>query len=203
MEKTAPSAKGEGSMKGILFKPEMIKAILEGRKTVTRRIITPQPKQDLIKHINSKWWISGLTEDSYEKVHIPRYLPGEVVYIKEAIEIRDRLIFYPDRTTRKMPANVCEYAQAYHKMFMPAWAARYFIQIEDVRAERLQEITEEEAIKEGIHQYTFAKGALWKEPPDVRWAYIKLWDTINKPPHDWAANPWVWVYAFQKSESKE
>ena len=67
-------------------------------------------------------------------------------------------------------------------LFMPEWAARYFEKITDIRAERLQEITWEDVLAEGIAQYTFARGCCSDNPPDPRWKFIELWDSINAKP---------------------
>ncbi len=165
------------NMKGILFKPDMIKAIIEGRKTQTRRVIKPQP-------------FLGDKFQNYEPlVGKPRYQVGEVVYIKEAgvWDERVRLFAYkanmPDLTAKWQSPR-----------FMPAWAARYFIQITDVRAERLQEITEEDAIAEGCPSALVTLATV----PMVEW-YKHLWDSIN-PKYPWSSNPWVWVISFKKVE---
>jgi hypothetical protein len=75
-------------------------------------------------------------------------------------------------------------------MFMPAWAARYFIRITDVRAGRLNEITDVEARREGIPNSAYAVNGIT--------SFKRLWDSINKSPFDWEANPWVWVYSFER-----
>jgi len=83
-------------------------------------------------------------------------------------------------------------------LFMPEWAARYFIKITDIRAERLQEITEEDAEAEGL---ILTKSG-WKTDYIVSSATEKfaiLWNSINKD-YPWESNPFVFVYSFKKAE---
>lgn len=184
-------------MKGILFKPEMNKAIREGRKTVTRRLMklangeqvacyTTDGRPDL-----TEWALADLDGDPIDKPFPKcRYLPGETVYVKEAWAL-----FNND------PAGEVLYrldfgrgeGDEYHwhsPMFLPEKYARTFLLIKDVRPERLREISDADAIAEGI--YLGSHTCL-----DARIVYADLWDSINKPPHDWAANPWVWRIEFE------
>ena len=158
----------------------------------------------------------------------PRYQVGEVVYIKEAYgdlgwfdkgiithKLTDKKgiehdIIYPsdnpDFEWRGDSGGV-EYRKdgserSYWKspMMMPEWAARYFIKITDIRAERLQEITEEDARAEGVKLlgYTTQFGRLLGKNT-YRWSFEQLWDSIN-PKYPWESNPWVFVYSFKKAE---
>ncbi|MGA2669984.1 MAG: hypothetical protein ABSF21_00985 [Dehalococcoidia bacterium] len=175
-------------MKGIMFKPDMIQAIIEGRKTQTRRVIKPQPKTDLIKHANSPYWISGLTDDSYERVHIPRYQVGETVYIKEKIQQDGELAVYAsDRQPVMFYRSLNRLHWRWQKPYLssralPEEAARYFIVITDVRAERLQEITLADVIKEGFGDATI---------DEFNKEFLKLNPQIGE------VNPWVFVYTFR------
>jgi len=186
-------------MKGMIFKPESIQAIIEGRKIQTRRVIKPQPKPDLIKHANSPYWISGLADDSYEKVNIPRYQVGEVVYIKEAYwkDSEGNLFDYAlDAPTQAIP----DFCKLMSPLFMPEWAARYFIEITDVRAERLQEINRnrhDEVLKEG-YPFGYDVTQLNEHPINT---FARYWNSINKD-YPFESNPWVWVYTFRLKEEK-
>lgn len=206
-------------MKGILFKPDMHLAIREGRKTVTRRLHG-------LKEINQepeKWFSLAVAQDcpplkvgdfifQHEDYHCvgvkSRYQVGEVVFVQEAWAVEKRL----DHLTiselshaAEMPLffrldnskTLLEIGKWRSPLFMPAWAARDFIKITDVRTERLQEITPEDVIKEGIARYTFARGCASPNPPDPRWKFIELWDSTN-PQYPWASNPWAWRYEFKK-----
>jgi len=215
-------------MNGILFKPDMINAIVEGRKTQTRRL-------DGLGEINQEsngWeianWQYPMTpkfakgavlfvrypdegHDLQYRAVRPRYKVGEVVYIEETYMVDRQYDHLRPSEIPKIGRKVAiwYYADGNHyadkvgegagkvrsPLFMPAWVARYFIQITDVKLERLQEITDEDAIKEGISVVgrpelnDLSKGKF-------RHAYANLWDSEN-PKHPWASNDWVWVYTFK------
>ena len=82
---------------------------------------------------------------------------------------------------------------------MPHWASRLTLKVLRIRVESLQEITLEDVKAEGIGSFTFAKGVLSETPPDPRWKFIELWNSLNaKRGYGWAANPWVWVVEFRQ-----
>lgn len=196
-------------MKGILFKPEMIQAIRAGRKTVTRRIIKPQPP--IIYHspvwlIDKSWAFQKPNQGTPPFFAHSRYLSLETVYVKETWA--DMICLASTEKGKgkgesspiyKLDADSTELKilQGHWKspMMMPEWAARTFLLIEDVRPERLQEITENEALSEGIDRNGF-------DAPQAVWNYKNLWDSINKPPYDWKANPWVWRIQFKVKEKR-
>ena len=72
-----------------------------------------------------------------------------------------------------------------------------------LRSERLQDISRNDVVAEGIAQYTFAKGCLSDDPPDPRWAFIELWDSIHKKGERWADNPKVWVIGQAEFQWKD
>ncbi len=165
-------------MNGILFKPDMIKAIIEGRKTQTRRVINPQPT-----HFHYATTGQYPCRTDGEQIH-PRYQVGEVVYIKEAYYRMDCETMGFEKSIKWLSP-----------LFMPAKDARYFIRITDVRAVRLQEITPEDCISEGIST-SWMGSSLVASDGDLIRRYEILWDSINKK-NPWVTNPWVWVYTFK------
>jgi len=212
-------------MKGILFKPDMIKAIVEGRKTVTRRLIKEfnvplHPIAEVHQDGGGNWigWYpgeKGLAE--FTKLAYPkgegvksRYQVGEVVYIKEAwatekrfnllkpSEIRDSAsIWYASDGVGEWPIGL-DIGRLRSPMFLEKRFARYFIQITNVRAERLQEIPIKDAIAEGCPEgIPIPLHDKLQAPIVIHW-YANTWDSINKE-HPWASNPWVWRYEFQKA----
>jgi len=206
-------------MKSILFKPDMIKAIVSGTKTQTRRVIKPQPHNEKgvmrwqplkgidinMEHLNPS------LINSYAK-----YKVGEVVYIKEAYwqDQSGGLWDYKYDISRgeniEWPVTICG-GKAVSPLFMPAWAARYFITITDVWAERLREITEEDAIREGCQLIARTIQPLELKPiphftaPERPFThrdhFIGIWDSINND-YQWELNPFVWVYSFEKVDKR-
>lgn len=188
------------TMKGICFKEPLFHATVRGSKTQTRRIMKPQPDDGQI-------WSSILGLEMK-----PRYKKGELLYLKEPY-IDDLSM---DKTFYKFDkADFLEVQyKASHlfgtgvpptlwknKLFMPQSAARYFIKITDVRFERLQEITEEDCIKEGIEMnnipfegWYWMKGYYSTDSPIL--AYERLIDQINGK-GTWDSNPFVFVYDYE------
>lgn len=209
-------------MKGIMFRPEMHKAIAENRKTVTRRL-------DGLKEINkeSNAWSSFDVQEGIARFKNkwtnnlitvkPRYRVGEVVYIKETTCIecygRDGVkdaCYKTDEDGGESIEIDCNSAKWNSPMFMFAWAARYFIMITAVTPERLQEITEGEAMAEGwpYPQYkntgvllvgNLRTTGFGNVIPTARSWFKELWDSINKS-QKWDTNPFVWRYSFAKAD---
>jgi hypothetical protein len=81
---------------------------------------------------------------------------------------------------------------------MPRWASRINLEITDVRVERLQDITEDDAVAEGV-QYFITSGKMTRSEMSMRSAFADLWDSINfKRGYGWDTNPWVWVVEFKR-----
>ncbi len=206
-------------MNGILMKLEMNLAILEGRKTVTRRL-------DHLKEINQepdKWKCLGAPYGIYEFDNLdtgeritvkPRYHIGQVVFIREAwcsifrydemspFELPDDApIFYMQLLCQGNMNLEIPYGRVRSPLHLPARFARTFLQIVDVRAERLQEITPEDALAEGVNSaiepddIDFAQQSLYEM--DLLDKYKRLWDSIN-PDYPFKDNPWCFRYEFKK-----
>jgi len=195
-------------MKGILFKPDMIQAIVEGRKTQTRRVIKPQPRRiDDAFDGTWEWKEKGHYYDDltlYEELRSkPPYQVGETVYIKEKIwRIGEYAIYYSDSKPVMFVQSANRLKWRWQRQYLspihlPYEAARYFVLIEDVRAERLQEISEEDAWLEGFPLYTKAE-----HKSDylefARECFGEYWDSLNKD-YPWESNPWVFKYEFERN----
>lgn len=226
------------SIKPILFNTEMVKAILEGRKTVTRRGVKPQPPatSHVSKVKNDYGW--SFWEDNPEKHYMkPPYKTGDVLWVRETF--RD-LPITPDG---KMLNHVFYYYKAdgdlrpigwrdnwRPSIHMPKEAARIFLRVTDVRAERLQNITEDDVCAEGAepliqcpyeHPTYGPDGTLedmcWNTDCCGGCEYIGksygelfgelIWDSTIKPAdqptYGWEVNPWVWVIEFERCEKPE
>jgi len=210
-------------MKGICFQQSLFPKVVDGYKTKTRRIITcPKNAFGIQVSKNKKGQVTGVFAlDENERTVkpgtemewriSPRYKPGETVFLKEpyCIDLKGNIAYkYPPQNILLNFGNV----EWKNKLFMPKSAARYFIKINGVRVERLQDISEEDCMDEGI-TFEFkevAKPALGcvltatvcykngdgKEYESPREAFATLIDSINGK-GTWNSNPFVFAYEFE------
>lgn len=204
----------------ILFNMEMVRAILDGRKSCTRRIIKPQP-QGYFEVSEEPLYIYD-TDGKQGKI-TPPYQSGDVLYIRETWTEECEKYYYradydgdyldPCETlSGGYPASCrnhpgCDGCMATStrihwrpSIHMPKEAARIWLKVTDVRVERLQEITSEQIGREGVEvEYPHVLNG-----EEKRYAFSTLWDsTIKKSDIDrygWNANPWVWVIEFERCE---
>ena len=189
----------------ILFSAPMVRAILDGRKTQTRRVVKPQPSQELLDDYAQIRRERGVQKDDAEMLSeclpCPYGFPGDRLWVREtwARDDEDGALMYRADVGCDDDANAWERGRIegvsrYRwrpSIHMPRWASRITLEITDVRVERLQDIGEEDAEAEGIPRSDVS-------PPDMgRFAYQQLWESINGP-DSWAANPWVWVIGFKR-----
>lgn len=196
-------------IKPILFNTEMVKAILEGRKTVTRRVVKPQPDCEGVPHelaVRPGFWMTWVGDLD----QMP-YLPGDILWVRETWARYHEYFLYRagSRDTGFLLGQRGVSAKWKPSIHMPKEAARVFLRVTGVRVERLQDITEEQAQNEGCNG-TFcgsgeALGCGWDVTPQDEFA--ELWDSTIKPAdretYGWNANPWVWVIEFERCEKPE
>lgn len=216
-------------LKPILFNTDMVRAILEGRKTCTRRVIKNlivfNQEEETFSYKDKKSDIGykvGLTKD--EIVEYAPYQVGDILWVRETwtklyevdangftqwdkekiyyaadgdpdIELVDEDGFLKeDRCIKWKPS-----------IHMPKSLARIFLEVTSVRAERLQNITIEQILKEGVVQ-RFPKVNDRFTPDILRGGFIELWNSTvkrcEKHKYGWKANPWVWVIEFKRVEMK-
>jgi hypothetical protein len=200
----------------ILFSGEMVRAILEGRKTMTRRVV--KVNGDLPKTITDRSIVpyNGTGEQLQRALNFAGHKckygeVGDRLWVKET--------FFNSRNDDTMPtyyrADQFLYGPAdwqYHQcpwkpsIFMPRWASRITLEIVSVMVERLQDISEDEAKAEGIKQVTcgldetcFEYARNENAYSTAKQAFEALWKKINGA-ESWVANPWVWVIEFKKVE---
>lgn len=192
----------------ILFNMEMVRAILDGRKSCTRRIIKPQP-QGYFEVSEEPLYIYD-TDGKQGKI-TPPYQPGDILYVRETWKQAPNGYYYYEDWQRNNIADVTKWKPSIH---MPKKATRIWLKVMNVRVERLQEITDEQAKREGIQYDECPTGFTWKQETDMHNCYTTpigamqaLWNsTIKKPDldqHGWDANPWVWVIEFERCEKPE
>lgn len=187
-------------MKPILFNTEMVQAILDGRKTATRRVVKPQHLKALESPYR-KEHPEVSDKQVIEKLCAPPACTGDILYVRETWAVCElakngfiyRACFNQQNGDAEKSDAIFEWHPSIH---MPKEAARIFLRVTDVRVERLQEITDEGAGTEGVSRIG--------EP---RRQFAVLWETtIKKEAHTaygWAANPWVWVIEFERCEKPE
>lgn len=198
----------------ILFNSEMVRAILDGRKSCTRRIVKGFIPND------AKWGYTAFTPkgciscrgtfaDGYgEKFFKLPCEPSDILYVRETwSEGLERYIYRADYSdTEKFYRNGKEIEMKWKPSIrMPKEAARIWLKVTDVRVERLQEITEAGATKEGcVYDVEYALGNTAKGH------FIEIWNsTIKKSKksdrdrYGWNASPWVWVIEFERCEKPE
>jgi hypothetical protein len=220
--------------KPILFNSDMVRAVLEGRKTQTRRVVKPQPFIEDWEFCADKWQVSGneacavTCTDSKQTIKCPYGAVGDQLWVRESFWQRGRYHEpYPGAENDDYEwiwthGDEIKYAatdvlpngsyQEYHKrpsIFMFRKDSRIQLEITGVRVERVQDITAEDALAEGIEN-VWDKGDnstyTTDELLDMYHVFRKLWDSINGNPRkdgvdtSWAANPWVWVVEFKKIE---
>lgn len=199
-------------MKPILFNTENVRALLEGRKTVTRRVVKPQPEDRPVLMSKDSCWPGYFAIQGTEKVIRPPYQTDDILWVRETWNCLP--IPEPLRGTSKTYWYKADGAEPEDKWrspyHMPLEAARIFLRVTDVRVERLQEITAEGALDEGTDvkfpepkpSYISLAYTEMRLKPAARQSFSKLWDSNIKPKdldtYGWEANPFVWVIEFER-----
>ena len=196
----------------ILFNSEMVRAILDERKSCTRRLVKPEPQGYF--EVNEEPLYIYDTDGNQGKI-TPPYHPGDILYVRETWGEGYEDGTYIYKASDKL-ANHPMFKESskllYHpSIHMPKEAARIWLKVTDVRVERLQECGEGWCIdieKEGI---VTPQDAILYISDDafhsaLRMEFQKIWDsTIKKSDIDrygWKANPWVWVIEFERCDKE-
>lgn len=195
----------------ILFSGPMVRAIIEGRKTQTRRVVKARHFPKLEK------FLGGLLDGKWNLIPLPYGKPGDRLWVRETWCLKedpynaegnhDKTCVHYRADGYKVRAVDGDGFQLWNKdnseaspwrpsIHMPRWASRITLEITSVRVERLQDISIDDAIAEGVFQGF--------DPPDghgfrseARNLYRELWESINGP-GSWDANPFVWVIEFKR-----
>lgn len=216
----------------ILFKGRLVRAILEGRKTVTRRVVTRQHATEAFHAAALNIGVAAALDTMPDDVRRPYGVAGDRLWVRET--------WYDDFGRKPGEAHALnvernedggvegiEYRATHAcaafeagcpcnpdgdgkrsvwrpSIFMPRWASRLLLEVASVRVERLRDITEEDARAEGVEPVDGA----WRGDGDVypaaRGAFRSLWDSINAARgYGWDANPWVWRIEFARIAPRE
>lgn len=212
----------------ILFNGDMVQEILEGRKTVTRRVIKPQFEISLegteyeCSHENGFWDMGGnewacrqcgygvIPMRGGSWIHAP-YCAGDILYVRETWHKYKKRVGKGENTYMAefygYKASVANSEDASEKwrpsIHMPKEAARIWLKVTDVRVERLQKITLDQIEKEGVKtEFPHVLNGQEKQ-----YAFSQLWDStvdkLNIDRYGWTANPWVWVIEFERCGKPE
>lgn len=206
-------------MKPILFNTEMVRAILDGRKTVTRRPVKPKPAGDGSKPepltTRPGYWNTWGDDFAYRQ----SYHPGDILYVRETWRVVDwldavslkfeyaadgRISDFIDFTNERLKKfqKYINRKKWCPNIFMPREAARIFLRVTDVLVEKLWDITDAAARAEGVgaSNVVYYNGVL-------RCKFADAWNSTLKkkdlPIYGWEANPWVWVIEFEKISKEE
>jgi hypothetical protein len=226
------------SDKGIIFSAPMVRALLAGRKTQTRRLLNPQPPTvEAVRSLSGsgyhwfarkpddrKWSVAGpvwavrpLTGEHLPKLNVP-YAVGDRLYVREAhsirgvftdvVEVGYRASENASHTefVEQIPVALAAGAKVTWPRYrpsihMPRWASRITLPATGVRVQRLQDISEADAIAEGLE---WVVPGMWSVAPnlpiigyDPRKVYSELWDTLHtKAGERWGDNPWIVAVTF-------
>lgn len=213
----------------IIFTGPMVRAILEGRKTQTRRVIKDQPPPtmtDCVCYLNNdRWCFTGPQRDAESNplpseqweggwpdcgpdFRCPYGVPGERLWVREGVITHasiPQVVGYV--------ADGCKRTEEWEKFrssrFMPRWASRITLEIAEVRVQRLRDIGEEDAKEEGaIFHDGYAVGHSGYRHDidsgyvyvDARTSFANFWDSLNaKRGYGWESNPWVWAITFRRT----
>ena len=199
-------------MKPILFNTDMVRAILEGRKTCTRRVVK-KDKVDAVLSSPARMENPDIPDDRFIKCLCTAPCEiGDILYVRETwnkVKLASESDWhYEYRASCENPAYfsngfMAEWRPSIH---MPKEAARLFLRVTDVRVERLQDITEDGARSEGCFHGPLLDGCDDFMVPAL-YSFQSAWDsTVKKTDRDtygWEANPWVWVIEFNRCEKQE
>lgn len=179
--------------RAILFSGPMVRAILAGTKTQTRRLLRPQPPEALADTVHYDRATGGAMWASFHGDHgvsCPYGQPGDRLWVRETwwCAAPHESDGYPVRYRASAGVVMDVSAPWRPSIFMPRWASRLTLEVTGVRVELLQEISVDDCWAEGL-QLDVAVPA--------KTQYARLWDSINAKRAPWASNPWVWVISFK------
>jgi hypothetical protein len=187
----------------ILFSTEMIRAILGGRKTQTRRVMKPQPAWyfGTMDTLDTMLFKGKIMQKKTLEKHAPYGIPGDLLYVRETWGLPSpelqKLnpvvdVVYKADVPEDNPFPVCDRWKP--SIHMPKKFARIWLEVKDVRVERLQDISEEDIVREGAWNPAHSVDEVFSEAYE---AWSELWDSINaKRGYGWDMNPFCWVIDF-------
>jgi hypothetical protein len=203
----------------ILFSTPMVQAILEGRKIMTRRIVKPQPNENGVDYMKNAplGWESYYKEiwkpwkwetEEGESISKQPYTIGQILWVRETwVDNKGELptdlgfVYKAELGTKELQYSKELGVKWKPSIFMPKAACRIFLEITNVKVERLQDISEEDAKAEGVellpnNRYKYYLSNYFDCVTAV-YSFKTLWQKINGR-ESWESNPFVWVVSFKK-----
>jgi hypothetical protein len=184
----------------IIFSGPMVRALLDGKKTQTRRIVKPQAAV-LTDELARGLGVQPPAQQNHAVVPCPYGQPGDRLWVRETWKENPAIDFgngHGAPLYRATWGNADTGDRWRPSIHMPRWASRITLEITNVRVQRLQEISEEDALAEGVDRPKSS------DPRSVAeltlWRFRELWESIHGP-DSWDANPWVWAITFKKLEA--
>lgn len=211
--------------KPIIFSGPMVRALLEGRKTQTRRVLPADPawpmdesrfetERALRMPLTSVWFRTGPEYPSGSYRVAVRYAPGDRLYVREAHALVPSSAYrfspgVPYAVNDEDGSQACVYREGWERskpgtgwrpsIHMPRWASRITLTVTEVRVQRLQEISEADAMAEGASPVMTNEGVSPTGMPFSEWSwrdgFHTLWNSLHGP-DAWDANPWVVAVSF-------
>lgn len=200
----------------ILFSTPMVQALLEGIKTMTRRLVKPQPDSECEPNRvpcilgNEEQWDKWFWDTS-EGERFIKYCPygdlGDILWVRETFTFTEHIKTEPEERHLEYWYKADRFFERYDawerdtttgidrvetwkpSIFMPREACRIFLEITDIKVERLNDISEQDAEKEGAEQFPFDDTFIQ--------SFKRIWEKINGK-ESWKENPWVWVISFKR-----
>ena len=220
--------------RGIVFSGPMVRAILDGQKTQTRRVV----KNTTDRTVSVRWhkgevfpgpgiYEGWVREQSGLMLLLPTRCPfgavGDRLWLRETTWFREKdgITWYDDKQFRlhhtcmlgaKLYTPAKEMEAISHlewksfgfkrrsSIHMPRWASRITLEITGVRVERVQDISDDDVVAEGVI-HDRGDGETWYDGKHQH-IYAEAWDKINGKKHSWESNPWVWVISFRRLEAE-
>ena len=198
----------------ILFSGPMVRAILEGRKTQTRRVIKPKHEffvddgHDGINRVYYPCYVTG--EPEPQEILCPYGSVGERLWVRETWAVVPKVSDDGPKHKAKGDGTGATWRADWNgnpsgfpwkpSIHMPRWASRITLEVTGVRVERLNDISEADAYSEGVtipSHYKFASNGRPNDRNEARVTFETLWESINGP-ESWPLNPWVWVVEFKR-----
>jgi hypothetical protein len=210
----------------ILFSAPMVRALLEGKKTMTRRVLRPQPQVSLagmVRFDDAGWFAPHIITAAMEVAGVKMpYTVGDKLWCRESLKLdeSDLLVFAADDAFVPrdcIPDGFTVNRRSVPGIFMPRWASRLTLVVTDVRVQRLQKITEKDALAEGVQQFDDASDPIHEAAMAAGlrygiWAtdsgmlggqtavevFARVWNLLNaRRGFSSANNPWVAAISFR------